>query len=219
MIGKIFLVCGTIALGLMLPMTTYASCVEFMKEAGAAEGVVPRFGKDKKIRALVIYSDAAFLVPKRSLIGKARRKATLKAKREFAEFMKTNLNSESISEEMSEQVEKTDQDGKREAMVEEIDRSLEIIRTNTSAVLSGLIKLDECVDKKEKVVMVAIGWKPSLTEFAADTKQKITKEVKRGDSGSKSTSSGNASEGNSRPTSKITPSSGYRVKSKLKDDF
>ena len=120
---------------------------------------------------------------------------------------------------MLEQVEKTDQDGNTEGMAEEISSEIDVIRTNTSAVLSGLIKLDECVDRKEKVVMVAVGWKPSLSEAAAGTKQKITKEVKRGDSGSKSTSSGNASEGNGRSTTKITPTKGYRKKSKLKDDF
>ena len=198
---------------------SYASCVEYMKEAGAVEGVVPKFGKNGKIRAFVIYSEATFLAPKRSLIGKARRKAELRAKRAFSEFMKQNLNSETIVQDMLEQVEKTDQDGNTEGMAEEISSEIDIIRTNTSAVLSGLIKLDECVDRKEKVVMVAVGWKPSLSEAAAGTKQKITKEVKRGDSGSKSTSSGNASEGNGRSTTKITPTKGYRKKSKLKDDF
>ena len=219
MIGKFSLICGTITLGLMLPMSTYASCVEFTKEAEAVEGVVPKFGKNRKIRAFVIYSEATFLAPKRSLIGKARRKAELRAKRAFSEFMKQKLNSETIVQDMLEQVERTDQDGNTEGKAEEISSEIDVIRTNTSAVLSGLIKLDECVDRKEKVVMVAVGWKPSLSEAAADTKQKITKEVKRGDSGSKSTSRGNASEGNGRSTTKINPTKGYRKKSKLKDDF
>ena len=242
MIGKFSLICGTITLGLMLPMSTYASCVEFTKEAEAVEGVVPKFGKNRKIRAFVIYSEATFLAPKRSLIGKARRKAELRAKRAFSEFMKQKLNSETIVKDMLEQVERTDQDGNTEGMAEEISSEIDVIRTNTSAVLSGLIKLDECVDRKEKVVMVAVGWKPGLSKAAADTKQKIAREVKRGgngskcfstgdvktktakegkrgNSGSKGSSSGNASEGNCRPTSKITPTKGYRKKSKLKDDF
>ena len=48
MIGKFSLICSTITLGLMLPMSTYASCVEYMKEAGAVEGVVPKvvYGSD-----------------------------------------------------------------------------------------------------------------------------------------------------------------------------
>jgi hypothetical protein len=58
-----------------------------------------------------------------------------------------------------------------------------------------------------------LGWRPSLSEAAADTKQKIDSEVRRGDKGStsKATVSGR--------TSKITPSKGYRKKSTLKDDF
>jgi len=87
------------------------------------------------------------------------------------------------------------------------------MRSNTSAVLSGLVKLDECVDTKQKFLIVQLGWKASLSEAAADTKQKINSEVKRGDQGSASsaTSSGR--------TSKITPSKGYRKKSTLKDGF
>ena len=89
------------------------------------------------------------------------------------------------------------------------------MRSNTSAVLSGLVKLDECVDTEQKFILVELGWKPSLSAAAADTKSTINSEVARGQDGGKS-SSGSAV---SQSPSQITPSSGYRKKSSMKDDF
>ena len=195
------------------PVISFASCVEFEKEAEAIEGPVPHFDANGKLRAIVMYADASFLAPKRSLISKARRKAELKAKRAFSEWMKESFKSETLAADMMEQEEVTDQDGNTQGKVSELETQINIMRSNTSAVLSGLVKLDECVDTKQKFLMVELGWKPSLSEAAADTKQKIDSEVRRGDKGStsKATVSGK--------TSKITPSKGYRKKSTLKDDF
>jgi len=81
---------------------------------------------------------------------------------------------------MLNQVEKTDAAGNTEGMAEELSTQVDSMRANTSAVLSGIVKLDECVDKKEKVVMVQVGWKPSLSKAAADAVTTINKEVQRG---------------------------------------
>ena len=195
------------------PVVSFASCVEFEKEAEAIEGAIPKFDANGKLRAIVMYADASFLAPKRSLISNARRKAELKAKRAFSEWMKESFMSETLAADMMEQEEVTDQDGNTQGKVRELETQINIMRSNTSAVLSGLVKLDECVDTKQKFLMVELGWKPSLSKAAADTKQKIDSEVRRGDKGSTS----NATV--SGRTSKITPSKGYRKKSTLKDGF
>jgi len=216
MSGKVFKSClvgGLMAMTSLSPGASFASCVEFAKEADAIEGAIPKFDDNGKLRAIVMYADASFLAPKRSLISKARRKAELKAKRAFSEWMKESFKSETLAADMMEQEEVTDQDGNTQGKVSELETQINIMRSNTSAVLSGLVKLDECVDTKQKFLIVQLGWKASLSEAAADTKQKINSEVKRGDQGSASnaTSSGR--------TSKITPSKGYRKKSTLKDGF
>ena len=183
------------------------ACAEYEAQAEAMEGVFPVFNKSGEFRAFKIYGEATFLFAKRSLISKARRKAGQKAKREFSEFMKSDFKSSSVAKDMMESVEKTDGTGKSEGSVEEIESQLNEMQENTSAVLSGLIKMDECVDPKEKVVLVTYGWKPSFAEAAADTKQKIKKEVSRGDQ--EPTSSGGAKSGSSRTRSS---SSGGSVK-------
>ena len=66
-------------LGIFTSVLTYsasfASCVEFEKEADAIEGAVPRFDDNGKLISISVYGDATFVVAKRSLISKARRKA------------------------------------------------------------------------------------------------------------------------------------------------
>jgi hypothetical protein len=238
MTGKISLISGIIILSIIAPLSAYASCDAYIKENESISGVVPKFDKNGKVRAFVIGAEATFLVPKRSLIGKARRKAELRAKRAFAEFMKTKFKSDSVVADMLNQVEKTDAAGNTEGMAEELSTQVDSMRANTSAVLSGIVKLDECVDKKEKVVMVQVGWKPSLSKAAADAVITTNKEVQRGDKAvaerkraerrnkqngvakKKSSSSKSAQPSpNLGERTKITPSSGYRKKSTLKDKF
>ena len=43
---------------------------------------------------------------------------------------------------------------------------LQVMKSNTSTVQSGIIKLDECVDTEGKYVLVALGWKPRLSAAA-----------------------------------------------------
>ena len=107
-----FVLCSIFVLALCIVYSTngtaLASCDEYLKEAEAVEGVVPRFNDDNTIRALVIFGEGTFLTAKRSLISKARRKAELRAKRAFSEWMKESLQSESVVADMMEQEENTE---------------------------------------------------------------------------------------------------------------
>jgi hypothetical protein len=147
-----------------------ASCDEYLKDAEAVEGVVPRFNDDGTIRAFVIFGEGTFLTPKRSLISKARRKAELRAKRAWSEWMNENLQSETIVSEWMEQEEITDEQGNTSGKVIELETQIDAMRSNTKAVLSGIVKLDECVDTSQKFVLVTLGWKPSLSKAAGNVK-------------------------------------------------
>ena len=192
-----------------------ASCAQFEAEAEAVSGVVPKFDDNGKLRAIVTYGEGTFLVPKRSLINTAREKATMNAKKAFSAWMEESIESESVVADLTEVAQETNQNGETVGMARELETSINVMRSNTSAVLSGLVKLDECVDTEQKFILVELGWKPSLSAAAADTKSTINNEVARGQDGGKN-SSGSAV---SQSPSQITPSSGYRKKSSMKDDF
>jgi len=167
------------------PVVRAGDCDEYIQEADALEGASARFNPDGSLRAIMMYGEATFLTPKRSLISSARRKAEMKAKRSFSEWMKESLHSETLATDMMETVQETDQDGNTTGMARELETQLNTMRSNTSAVLSGIVKLDECVDTDAKVVLVQLGWKPSMSGAAADTKQAIASATKRGDQPSK----------------------------------
>lgn len=170
-----------------------SACDQFVAESEAVEGVVPKLDDQGRVRALVMYGEGTFIAPKRSLIAEARRKAELRAKRAFSEWMQQDLSSESAYADMMETVEKTNQDGITEGTATEISQSIDVMRTNTSAVLSGIVKLDECVDTSQKFVLVEMGWKPSLSKAAGNAKATINSEVSRGNSASGSSTPKQAS--------------------------
>jgi hypothetical protein len=190
--------------------TALASCDEYLKEAEAVEGVVPRFNGDGTIRAFVIFGEGTFLTAKKSLISKARRKAELRAKRAFSEWMKESLESESVVAEMMEQEENTDEKGNTSGKVKELEAQIDVMRSNTKAVLSGIIKLDECVDTSQKFVLVTLGWKPSLSKAAGKAKRSIDKAVKRGET----TATGTRSTAAKQKTGKRNTSSSKRTTDK-----
>ena len=156
---------------LLLPGVVYSSCVQFQAEAEAFSGVVPRLDENGKIRAYIMYGEASFLAPKRSLVVNARRQAELEAKRAFSEFLESGFSAEEVRQKMINQIELTNQDGDTAGLAEEISSSLETMRSNTSATLSGIVKLDECVDTEGKYVMVALGWKPEMSRAARQATQ------------------------------------------------
>ena len=70
----------------------------------------------------------------------------------------------------------------------------------------------------EKIAIVLAGWKPELSEAAADAKQTIKKEVARGDA-PVSSSGNNSSGGGNKSTSKINEVKSYSKKSSIAKDF
>jgi len=166
-----------LAFSLLVCSGAYAgTCDAYQKEADAIEGLVPRI-KNGKLISLSIYGEATFISSKRSLISKARTKAELKAKRAFASWLKESVTSKTLSEDLLNQVETTDEKGNISGVAEELSRQAERISSSTSSVLSGIIKLDECVDPNEKFILVRMGWKPSLSKMTADSKSTILSQI------------------------------------------
>ena len=213
-IGKLNILSLLLAVFAVSGTAIAGSCDDYLKDNGATSGVVPNFTEDGKIRSFSIFAEQYFLAPKRSLINKARRQAEMKGKRDFSEWIKTKIQAGTLNEELLEQTEKTTADGKMSGSVEEVTKYADVIGAQTDSVLSGIIKLDECMDPEEKAIMVRMGWKASLSEAAADTRATIDNSVARGESGQTSEGSAPSSSG-----AKVKNSTGYRAKSKYADDF
>ena len=208
MIGK-----GLIALVISLLSANAAfggECDAFVAEADAFEGLVPKFNEDGTIRSLSMYGEGTFLVPKLSLISEARQEAQDAARKAFSEFMRNNFDAERVASKMIETIENTDNKGNSSGSVEEIKTSLNIARSSTSGAQSGVVKLDECVDTEGNFVLVRMGWKPEMSEAAADARATINSEIAKGEAGETASD---------RDSVKIKEADGYRKKSSLADDF
>ena len=192
---------------LMNDMETTSSGVSYRKD--------PETGK---IRAFLMAGEAGFIAPKSSLVRKAKKKAFMRAKAEFARFMKEDFNAADLTSDLTNEIEQTDGENNTSGVAEEIGSMVETMASNTSAVLSGIVNLGECVDKSQKLVVVVAGWKPELSAAAADAKQTIKKEVARGDA-PVSSSGNNSSGGGSKSTSKINEVKSYSKKSSIAKDF
>ena len=164
----------TLALGLFNSLAVASSCAEFEADAEAFGGVVPRFDENGKVRAILMYGESSFMTPKRSLIANARRKAELDARRAFAEFLKSGFDSKTVSANLVETASLTDDSGTTGSALE-LSSTLNVMRQNSEATLSGIAKLDECVDTEGKYLLVQLGWKPALSAGAADAKQVMNK--------------------------------------------
>ena len=160
----------TLALGFFNSLAVASSCAEFEADAEAFGGVVPRFDENGKVRAILMYGESSFIAPKRSLIANARRKAELDARRAFAEFLKSDFDSKTVSANLVETASLTDDSGTTGSALE-LSSTLNVMRQNSEATLSGIAKLDECVDTEGKYLLVQLGWKPALSAGAADAKQ------------------------------------------------
>ena len=162
-----------ISIGALLSINAHAGvCDDYFAEANAISGVVPRM-ENGQLKSLSMYGVQSFFAPKNSLINKARRQAELKAKRNFSEWIKEKVTANTLNEELAETAEKTSADGTTEGYAEEISKYSDQISSDTSSVLSGIIKLDECVDKTDKTIYVRMGWKSSLSQVAASAAQMI----------------------------------------------
>jgi hypothetical protein len=193
--------------------TVHASCEAFEAEAEAFEGVVPRFDDNGSLVSISMYGEGGFAVDKRSLRKNARRKAELSARRAYSEWLNSSFSASTVAASLVAEAQQTDQDGNTSASVEELEEVLDVMRNDTASVMSGVIKLDECVDPEEKYLMVRMGWKPAFSKAAGDASVTMSESVERGRGGNSAAKSSTA------PKSKATPASGYRKKSSLADDF
>ena len=157
------------ALTYFWPIYAFANetCVAYESEAEAFSGVVPKFNEDGSLRALLMYGEGTFLTSKRSLISDARRKAELRARQAYAEFLKSDFDSQTLAKDLVETSQATSQDGQIVGDATELSSTLTQIRNNATATLNGIVKLDECVDVDQKYVAVTLGWKPSMSRAAA----------------------------------------------------
>jgi hypothetical protein len=87
-----------------------------------------------------------------------------------------------------------------------LESTLNLMKNDSSAVMSGVVKLDECVDAEGKYLLVRMGWKPEFSRAAAGAAGVMAESAK---------SSGRED----AKRSKVEPASGYRKKSSLADDF
>lgn len=185
-----------------------ASCADMLIESASGVGIHVRLSDVGEVEAIFSTGEGNFLAPKRSLINKARTAATLDAKRSFSAWLAEAVAGGTVASSLLEQVETTDQDGMTAGTASEITQIGESMASSTANVLSGLVKLDECVDTDEKYVLVELGWKPSLSEAAREVSSDLynTDDAPRVDQ----------QETNKTP---IYPSAGYRKESVLKGDF
>ena len=198
------------------------SCSEFEKAMkGGADSAYPRI-KNGRVEAIVMYGEANAALKKRSLINKARMKADMRAKRAYSKWLEEATSSEEIVKDLTETAVETSgnpDDPEVKAAATELESIAETMKGSTKRVMSGLVRLDECVQGRR--VMVEWGWKPSFGEAAADTSQKVRGQIKRGRAGSQTVDGKSNQDGKtvSGPTTKVTPTKDYRRKSTLKDGF
>jgi hypothetical protein len=195
------------SLGTLISTNVYAGiCDEYLADANAISGVVPRM-QNGKLKSISMYGVQSFIAPKSSLINKARRQAELKAKRNFSEWTKEKIAANTLNEELLESAEITATDGSTKGYAEEISKYADYISSSTSSVLSGIVKLDECVDKADKTIYVRMGWKPSLSMMASSAVQTINKQkptVSQTSGSSSSAASATASKAHSIPKTSTT---------------
>lgn len=204
MIGKKILVAAAL---LGLAASGYASCKSFAREAEAYEGVVPRFEESGSLKSLSMYGEGTFLVAKRSLIADARRKAELSARRAYSEFLNSNFSASTLAASLIETSQNTDQDGNMTGSVTELESTLTVMQNDTTAVMTGVVKLDECVDSQGKYLMVRLGWKPGFSRAAGEA------------AGVMAGSANEVRSASSAKRTQIEPADGYRKKSSLADEF
>jgi len=206
-IGKLV----AIAVALMLPYQAQATCAEFEAEAEGYDTVIPKFADDGSIRALIMYGEGTFLVPKRSLITTARREAELTARRAYSEFLNSGFQSNSEISKITQEYSETNSEGMTSGQVEELKTALDYMANSSSSVQSGLVKLDECVDTEGNYLLVELGWKPAFSDAAAGAATKMAQGAAASQDQQAAASKGNKSA--------VKPAEGYRKKSSLKDDF
>ena len=201
------------AFWLLFASFSFADCIALEEEAkSGSDGVYARLNTDGGVEAVIALGEGSFLAPKRSLIKKAKITAELSAKRVFSNWLRESVAGGTTSASLMESVEETNVKGETTGLSTEITQIGEFMASSTSSVLSGLVKLDECVDVEQKYVLVELGWKPELSAAA----ESVVKDISGNSKSRLQENAGDQLEGGS---TKINPAKGYRKKSTLKDDF
>ena len=201
------------AFWVLLASASFADCIALEDEAkSGSDGVYARLNTDGEVEAVIALGEGSFLAPKRSLIKKAKITAELSAKRVFSNWLKESVAGGTTSASLMESVEETNVNGDTTGLATEIKQIGEFMASSTSNVLSGLVKLDECVNVEQKYVLVELGWKPELSAAAESAAKDIL-------GNSKSGLQENSDDQLEKGSTKINPAKGYRKKSTLKDDF
>ena len=139
-------------------------CTEYLLEAEARTGVVPRFNNSGNIDAIFLHGEGIFTTHTPSQISVARQNAELSAKQGFSSWLETNLSYETRSESSINQSTETNNAGVSTSTSSEVQNFFQFAKENTSAILRGLIKLDECMDTNLGIVLVTFGWKPDSSD-------------------------------------------------------
>lgn len=161
---------SVVAVAIASPAFAQSPCGPMTEEAHAVSGAVPKF-EDGQLVSVSMYAEGNFISPKRSLIANARIQAEMQAKSFLSNFFEEQIQRGTLHESLVENAELTSGDGATEAQALELRRTADYIASNSSAVLHGVVKLDECVDTEENFILVRMGWKPSFATQAEKTQQ------------------------------------------------
>lgn len=156
---------AVVAVALSSQAYAQSPCDAMAAEADAISGAVPKF-ENGQLVSVSMYGESTFISAKRSLIASARTEAEMRAKSSLSAFFEEQIARNTLAESLMESAELTSADGSTEAYAVELKRTSDYISSNSSAVLRGVVKLDECVDTDEKYILVRMGWKPSFAEQA-----------------------------------------------------
>lgn len=141
-------------------LNAQSACDDMMREADAVSGAIPKF-ENGQLVSVSIYADAAFINAKPSLIGNARTQAEMQAKSFLSAFFEEQIHTGTLYQALVKNTELTSGEGITESQALEIRQTVNYITSSSSAVLRGIVKLDECVDTEQKFILVRMGWKPS----------------------------------------------------------
>jgi hypothetical protein len=141
-----------------------SGCEDYLNEAEARSGVVPRFTADGLVSGIFTHGEASLSAPTASLVATARRDAELDAKRGLSEWLSMDVSAETLSQTVIEEATITNQSGDTQGAITEFARVIDTMRSQTEATLRGVVKLDECVDPQMGLVLVTMGWKPAFLE-------------------------------------------------------
>ena len=207
---------------LLITITSFhanANCDQLLNEFETSTfGISINRDVGGNVSSIFMVGEADFLVAKSSLVRKAKKTAFMRAKAEFARFMKEEFSASDLQSELTNEISTTDQDGNTTGNAEEIGSLLEFMESNSEAVLSGVVALGECVDSEKKKAIVIAGWKPQMSKEAAKIKQSIQNDVASSEADNTNTNLENNATANQNSV-KIDKVESYNRKNKMAKEF